>query len=148
MPSMPLSAECNFLGCREARSFGTNSCEKHGGKRSEKYGRNAKLYNSTAWKSMRAGILSQNPICASCLCNGIITQTEAIDHVFPHRQDRNKFLINLFQGLCIPCHTQKTKLESEGIYRHFLEDGPVDYSDHDYSMKVLGSFNSHIRIAG
>jgi 5-methylcytosine-specific restriction endonuclease McrA len=89
---------------------------------------------------MRKGILSQHPICASCLCNGIITQTESIDHVFAHRQNRNKFLINLFQGLCNPCHTQKTKLESQGIYRHFIKDGPVDYSEHDYSVKVLGEF--------
>jgi len=146
MPSLPSQEKCNFLGCKEAKAFGTNSCEKHGGKRSEKYGHNAKLYNSTAWKSLRKVNQSKHPICASCLCRGIITPTEAIDHVFPHRQERNRFLINLFQGLCIQCHTQKTKLESQGIYRHFLEDGPVDYSEHDYSMKTLGSFNSQIKV--
>jgi len=144
MPSVPSPNKCNFLGCKEAKSFGTNSCEKHGGKRSEKYGHNAKLYNSTAWKSIRAGIQSRNPICAACLSRGIITPTEAIDHVFPHKQDRNKFLINLFQGLCIACHTQKTKLESQGIYRHYTEQGPVDYKQQDYSVTVLGSFGEKI----
>jgi len=144
MPSVPSPNKCNFLGCKEARSFGTNSCEKHGGKRSEKYGHNAKLYNSTAWKSIRGRIQSEHPICAACLSKGIITATQAIDHVFPHKQDRNKFLINLFQGLCVACHTQKTKLESQGIYRHYTEQGPIDYKQQDYSVTVLGSFGQKV----
>lgn len=143
MPSVPTSQKCNFLGCQGTKIFGTNSCEKHGGKRSTRYKENAKLYNSAAWKSLRTSMRSQHPLCASCLARGLVRQTEHIDHVIPHRQDADRFLVNLWQGLCAACHTQKTTLEKRGIYRHYTPDGPVDYKDSDYDQVIQKKFFSN-----
>lgn len=136
MPRVPDSKKCHFLGCNEGKIFGTNFCQKHGAKRSQKYKENEKLYNSPGWKSIRASIKSQHPLCASCLSRGIIAPTEHIDHVIPHRRLVDRFMVNLFQGLCAACHTQKTLLENKGIFRHYTPDGPVDYKESDYAAIV------------
>lgn len=144
MPSVPSGKKCNFLGCKEAPIFGTASCAKHGGRRSERYKTNEKLYNSAAWKNLRAVKRSEFPICAACLLNGIVTETAHIDHVIPHKQDEDRFMVNLFQGLCQPCHTNKTLLERKGIFRHYTAMGPVDYTDADYNQLVIPKFHSEI----
>lgn len=144
MPTVPDNTKCNFLGCRAARVFGTNSCELHGAKRSDKYTHNAKLYNSTVWKRIKASAQSQHPICQSCILQGRVAQTETIDHVFPHRQDERRFVVNLYQGLCIPCHTQKTKLENRGIYRHYTTEGVKDYVETDYAFAVTSNYSERL----
>lgn len=143
MPSVPTSKKCNFLGCPETKIFGTNFCEKHGATRSEKYKQNQKLYNSKGWKSIRAAMLSKHALCASCFSRGIIQPTEHLDHVIPHHQDTDRFLVNLFQGLCAACHTQKTTLEKKGIYRHYTPDGAIDYKESDYQTEIVEKFFSH-----
>lgn len=85
---------------------------------------------------------SAHPLCASCLARGLVTQTEHIDHVIPHRRNAHRFLANVFQGLCAACHTQKTALEKQGIYRHYTPDGPVDYKDTDYETVIREKFFS------
>lgn len=142
MPSVPTSKACNFLGCKKDKAFSTGYCQEHGGKRSENYEANAKLYNSTAWRKKRDAMRSKFPICSACLLEGKITQTEHIDHVIPHRRNPDRFLINLFQGLCAPHHTQKTMLESKGIYRHYSENGPIDYDENDFNSVIRDQFNS------
>lgn len=141
MPSVPTSKKCNFFGCKEGKVFGTNFCQQHGAKRSEKYRKNEKLYNSAAWKSLRKKGISEHPLCAACLAEGIVTETEHIDHVIPHRQDSDRFLVNLFQGLCAAHHTQKTRLENQGIYRHYTKNGIVDYKDDDYFHLIVKKFH-------
>lgn len=141
MPSVPTSQKCKFLGCSGTKIFGTNFCATHGGKRSEKYSTNAKLYNSSAWKQLRKVNRSEYPLCASCLLRGLVVETEHIDHVIPHQQDEDRFLVNLFQGLCAPCHTQKTKLERQGIYRHYTDTGIIDYKDSDYEQLIIRKFH-------
>ena len=87
-------------------------------------------------------MLSRNPLCAACLSKNIVTQAEHIDHVIPHRRDSDRFMVNLFQGLCAPCHTQKTRLESQGIFRHYTTNGEVDYKDSDYNKLIVKKFHS------
>ena len=142
MPSVPVSKKCKFFGCKEPPCFGTAFCANHGGERSEKYKENKKLYNSAGWKTLRKQQLSKHPLCAACLSRGIIKQTEHIDHVIPHRRNPDRFLVNLYQGLCAACHTQKTTLENQGIYRHYTLAGPVDYKDSDYNQLVIKKFHT------
>ena len=136
MPSMPSPNICKFLGCFDKQQFGSNFCEKHGAKRSIKYKRNEKLYNTSLWSGIRKSIMSIYPLCGACLLRGIVRQSDCVDHVFPHQQDAGKFSRNLFQGLCNPCHTQKTRLEQQGIYRHYTKDKYIDYNSTDYSLVV------------
>ena len=145
MPSVPESKKCKFFGCRETKIFGTNYCATHGGKRSEKHKTNQKFYNSAAWKQLRKATKSQYPLCAACLLRGQMVETEHIDHFIPHRQNNDRFLVNLFQGLCGPDHTQKTKLEKLGIYRHYTEHGIVDYKDSDYEQLIIKKFHADLQ---
>jgi 5-methylcytosine-specific restriction enzyme A len=116
-------------------------CQDHGARRSESYEENAKLYNSAAWRKKRTAMRTKYPICSACLVEGRVTQTEHIDHVIPHRRIPDRFLSNLFQGLCAPHHTIKTNLEAQGVYRHYTENGVQDYTEEDYSV-ILEKFNS------
>ena len=116
-------------------------CQDHGARRSESYEKNAKLYNSAAWRKKRIAMRSKYPICSACMVEGRVTQTEHIDHVIPHRRIPDRFLSNLFQGLCAPHHTIKTNLEAQGVYRHYTENGVEDYTEGDYSV-ILEKFNS------
>lgn len=147
MPSVPSLNCCNFLGCKEKRALGTNSCQLHGATRTDNYKENQKLYNSQAWKRKRVAMLSKHPICASCLLMNKVTQSIHIDHVIPHKRMQERFMVNVFQGLCIPCHTQKTRLEQKGIYRYFSDKGVIDYNDTDYSTIVKEKYNDEFLVA-
>lgn len=137
MPSVPSTKICSFLGCKNNKVMGTGYCQEHGARRTETYEANAKLYNSVAWRKKRAAMISKYPICSACLLEGIVKQTAHIDHVVPHRRIPDRFLSNLFQGLCAPHHTIKTNLEGKGIYRHYTENGIVDYNEEDYGTLML-----------
>ena len=136
MPSTPVSKKCNILGCRNQKTDRSAFCVEHGGGPTEKQKANAKLYNSAAWKAKRAQQRSLHPLCARCLANGKVVNTEHIDHVFPHRRDGERFMNNLFQGLCTSCHTLKTNAETKGVIQHWTPHGLVEYvnSDHGYVL--------------
>lgn len=142
MPSVPTAKICSFLGCKNTKAFGTGYCHEHGAKRSDSYEENAKLYNSIAWRKKRTAMKSKYPLCAACLLEGRVTQTEHIDHVIPHRRIPDRFLTNLFQGLCAPHHSTKTNLENQGIFRHYSENGIVDYNEEDYNLLMREKFHS------
>lgn len=133
MPSTPPEIKCTFLGCKQDKVFGTSSCQTHGGQRSQKYMDNKELYKLAVWQAIRTKVKSEYPICVSCLSRGVIVQTETVDHLFPHNRDKGRFLRNIFQALCVACHTQKTKLEMRGVYRHYIGKKFVDYSEKDYT---------------
>lgn len=132
MPTVPRNNFCNILGCKQEKFFGSAYCQEHGGVRTKNYDANSELYNSSSWKRIRSTVLRINPICQSCLSNGIVVQADVVDHVFPHRRDKHKFIHNVFQSLCVPCHTQKTKWEKRGIYEYFGTNPPQKFSDKDY----------------
>jgi 5-methylcytosine-specific restriction endonuclease McrA len=132
MPSTPTNQKCRELGCRNNKTYRSAFCVEHGGQATEKHKANSKLYNSAYWKQKRTAQLSVNPLCASCLLDGRVVPAEHIDHVFPHRQDNNKFKSNLFQSLCAPCHSLKTQEENNGTYLYYSSNGIVKYTESDY----------------
>ncbi len=143
MPSVPTNKKCVFLGCQGTKIFASNFCSEHATKKSAKVKQNAKLYNSSAWKSTRDAMRSMYPLCSACLLENRVTPTAHIDHVIPHRRDSDRFLVNLFQGLCAACHTQKTKLEGQGVYRHYTREGIIDYKDIDYEHLIVRKFHEN-----
>ena len=138
MPYAPLNTKCRELGCQNLKTSRSTFCIDHGGGVTEKGQINSKLYNTAFWKKQRTAQLSKNPLCASCLINGKIIQADHIDHVFPHRQNREKFKINLFQSLCVPCHSLKTQDENKGIYNYYTKNGIIIYNDNDYEKIIKG----------
>lgn len=136
MPTLPKNNTCEALRCKEQRAQGSAYCETHGGKPKQsaaRYESNA-AYKGALWVGMRARQLSSAPLCASCLTRGQITQAQAVDHVFPWRQIAPAaFTRNLFQSLCIPCHSLKSGLEQKGAFIHYTERGEIEYTRADYA---------------
>lgn len=66
-----------------------------------------------AWRKMRRLFLMANPLCVICQAQGRVTPANVVDHIIPHRGDRERFddPDNL-QALCKPCHDRKTQQET------------------------------------
>jgi hypothetical protein len=132
MPYAPVNKECKEYGCRNPKTYRSAYCITHGGGVTDKAKQNNKLYKDQAWEKIRQRQLSTAPLCARCKTMGKITAAVSVDHVFPHRRDMVAFKTNLFQSLCISCHTVKTQDESKGRYIHYTDNGTITYSDSDY----------------
>lgn len=142
MPTIPTNGKCSVLGCRNTKSKYNSFCIEHGGRNtfnhkrynaSDKRKESQDKYQTSQWRILRQIQLSTEPLCASCLANGIVTQAEHIDHVFPWRiLGDNAFYHNLFQSLCQPCHSSKTSLEGRGIFRKYGKPNK-DFTVIDYA---------------
>ena len=142
MPTIPTSTKCAQLGCKEYRSKLNTYCIEHGGlDSSNNYDKKQKdkEYASPLWKQTRKTMLSKHPLCQSCLTVGRVTEAKHIDHLFAWKLiGREAFHNNIFQSLCVHCHSYKTSLESKGIFRFF--SNPVqDYRLSDYKAIVYGT---------
>lgn len=149
MPSVPKYTKCQHLGCKNTKSKYNSFCLEHGGRDTYDYQRynsdaqrtesNA-MYNTTQWRKFRVAQLSREPLCASCLADGIVTAAEHLDHVFPWTAiDKQAFYHNVFQSLCASCHSAKTTLEQKGIYRRYGTPN-IDYRMSDYKTVVRSNF--------
>lgn len=132
MPTAPLNTECKEYRCRNPKTQRSAYCSEHGGGVTEKAKANDKLYKQQAWAKMRVRQLSKEPLCARCMSMGKVTAANTVDHVFPHRRDVLAFKVNLFQSLCIACHTHKTLEENKGKYLHYTANGVIEYTGDDY----------------
>ena len=66
-------------------------------------------YVSSRWLRLRADILRRDPFCRMCRVLGRRTLTTDVDHILPHHGDLVRFWDSTnLQGLCKPCHSQKT----------------------------------------
>jgi 5-methylcytosine-specific restriction protein A len=66
-------------------------------------------YGSRRWQDLRRDVIQAEPFCRLCLALGRRVLTAQVDHIRKHATDPALFWdrANL-QGLCRPCHTQKT----------------------------------------
>ena len=141
MPTIPTYTKCIELGCKEQRTKSSSFCEIHGGSpkpMSEHRWRNQKEYDTPFWQSTRRGQLSRQPLCASCLLRGVVTQANHVDHLFPWTAIGGEaFRRNVYQSLCQPCHSRKTSLEQRGVIEWY-KDKLYTLSIADYAY-VLAS---------
>ena len=146
MPYLPNNQKCETLGCKNARSKFSIYCIEHGGRDvwrfapKEHRAENNAYYQTPQWKTMRTMQLGKQPLCQACLCKGIVNTASHIDHLFAWSQlGSHAFYNNILQSLCPECHSSKTALEQQGIYRHYTSDGINDYAIHDYKSIVAHS---------
>lgn len=70
------------------------------------------LYSSARWRKIRAAQLISEPFCRNCASKGIRTKAEDVDHIIPHRGNRQMFYDSSnLQSLCHSCHSRKTIAE-------------------------------------
>jgi 5-methylcytosine-specific restriction endonuclease McrA len=88
----------------------------------------AYLYNSRAWKDLRARLLYTEPLCRMCSALGLVRAATVADHIKPHRGDEDLFFEGELQPLCETCHNKLKKIEeSRGYSIETGADGwPVD----------------------
>lgn len=70
---------------------------------------------SYKWQQARKGYLAKHPLCAECERQGRIAAATDLDHIIPHKGDKDAFWVRSnWQGLCHPCHSRKTATEDGG----------------------------------
>ncbi len=57
------------------------------------------------WRKARLEYLAMHPHCRECSTQGVTRLASVVDHVIPHRGDKNLFWHRAnWQPLCKPCH--------------------------------------------
>ncbi len=81
-------------------------------------------YKTTAWLKLRQWHLRSNPLCVMCQAEGRTTAANVVDHVEPHKGDRERFFSGPFQSLCATHHNAtKQREEHRGPSRVIGLDG-------------------------
>jgi len=71
------------------------------------------LYDGVTWERLRLSFLSENPLCVMCLEEGISKMAKVVDHIKPHKGNKEEFFdLNNLQALCKRHHDKKTYLET------------------------------------
>jgi 5-methylcytosine-specific restriction protein A len=114
MPNRPLK-QCSHYGCPNLTN--ERFCPAHK-KEDQPY---ASVQNrATAhergydrrWQKVRVDYLRHNPLCVECRRKGQLTPSIVVDHITPHRGDRQLFWDPAnWQALCAACHNIKTAKE-------------------------------------
>lgn len=61
------------------------------------------------WAKVRGRFLQMNPLCLHCKCEGRMTPATEVDHIVPHRGDKELFWDwDNLQALCKSHHSRKT----------------------------------------
>jgi 5-methylcytosine-specific restriction protein A len=68
------------------------------------------------WREARLAHLSEHPLCVRCDAEGFVTAATVVDHIQPHKGDRNLFWSRSnWQSLCETHHNRKTAMEDGGF---------------------------------
>lgn len=73
-------------------------------------GRPVKRVRGRAGQKARAQVIAEEPLCRKCLEKGRTTATTIVDHIMPLAWGGSDLRSNK-QGLCDPCHDEKSKAE-------------------------------------
>lgn len=100
---------------RPARNPGPTAVEiraRHQSEHDAKRGSAASRGYGPEWRRYRAGFLVEHPLCALCADAGVLAAAALVDHIEPHRGDKDLFWsASNHQALCCSCHSRKTARE-------------------------------------
>lgn len=66
----------------------------------------ANWYSDRRWRAKREAHLQREPVCRYCLeREGRYVPADVVDHIVPHRGDRQLFWYGELQSLCHRCHS-------------------------------------------
>jgi 5-methylcytosine-specific restriction protein A len=118
---MPVAAPrpCRHVGCRALVYGREGFCDAHRKARYREYsqqrqakGERVKLYDTAAWKRVRATHLALEPLCRSCRLAGRLVAANVVDHITPIKKGGSELDDSNLQSLCKPCHSAKTLIET------------------------------------
>ena len=90
------------------------------------------LYNTARWKQIRKLQLQKFPLCTMCESQGYIEKADVVDHVIPHKGNKELFFNGELQSLC-KMHHDSTKQSEEhtGIIKGGnIQGEPLDKNHH------------------
>ncbi|MCW7542003.1 HNH endonuclease [Aquabacterium sp. A7-Y] len=109
MPPAP-KRRCTYPGCNALST--TGRCERHPIKAwSQKRETPVKRVTGRRLQEMRHQLFTRNPLCAECERQGRVTLATQRDHIVPLCEGGSDEPENI-QGLCAPCHGEKTLAEA------------------------------------
>ncbi len=109
-----LRGPCTAPGCPQRQAPGGRGyCAEHRREADRRYdelrGTPAQRGYGSRWKRARLAWLRASPLCAACLERGAVVPGQVVDHIVPHRGDRELFWDRgNWQTLCERCHNAKT----------------------------------------
>lgn len=111
---------CKHPGCAALVPYGQMYCEEHRPlhtkDRKQAFSRG---YNSK-WQKARKKYLQTHPFCVRCYEEGHLTEATVVDHIVPHRGDRDLFWdVSNWQSLCEHHHNVKTMTEDRDVEYKF-----------------------------
>jgi len=113
MPNRPLRL-CSNPGCSELTD--KSYCLKHTRKFDQKRGSSYDRGYDGRWRKYRILFLREHPLCEICLNECKITQANVVDHIEPHKGNKQLFWDEgNHQALCKECHDRKTATEDGGF---------------------------------
>ena len=118
MPVRP-KRPCAHPGCPELVAEG-KYCEKHRASHPEETRSASYRGYGNAWQRVRKQYLAAHPLCVMCEAEGRYSRATVVDHIQPHRGDRELFWDQSnWQPLCKAHHDKKTGLEdSRPTYKY------------------------------
>lgn len=110
---MPRSAPrpCSQLGCNALVRDASGRCPKHPREPWVKPVAATKRITGRRLQAMRAALFARSPLCAECSRQGRIAEATERDHIIPLAEGGKDEDENV-QGLCAPCHDEKSRAES------------------------------------
>ena len=69
---------------------------------------NTEVYQSTAWRKLRAIKLDEGPMCEECARAGRLTPAQMVDHIVTINKGGDALDKNNLQSLCNACHARKS----------------------------------------
>ena len=119
MPTKP-KVPCRHPGCPNLVPSSTKYCDVHRPMHPEEVRAASARGYGKAWQRESRRFLQAHPLCVRCAEQGRYVKATVVDHIIPHRGDRNLFWDrNNWQALCKPCHDRKTFSEdSNPEYRY------------------------------
>lgn len=113
---------CNHPGCGkliDAPGYcppHTKAAEQRRAEADARRGTPAERGYDDRWRRARYAFLSEQPLCRACESTGRVTAAKVVDHIIPHKGDRELFWKRSnWQPLCKPCHDAKTAREDGGF---------------------------------
>lgn len=98
---------CAYPGCSVRVKNGY--CPRHRRERVENRVSAAKRGYDRDWRRYRINFLKEHPWCVECEKQGVRRPATEVDHIIPHRGDRQLFWNKKnHQALCKNCHSRKT----------------------------------------
>ena len=101
------AAACGF--CSDHESIVDNSQNPPRQQSALWRGNSASRGYDRRWRKARLVFLKANPLCAECRRQGRLNPATVVDHIIPHRGDKELFWNKKnWQPLCVTCHGKKT----------------------------------------